>query len=242
MKMNAQRIILKIWAFFIFCFLSIVYCLLPTVSNAQITFEKTFGGSSLDVGSSAQQTSDGGYIITGYTFSYGAGRNDVYLIKTDSSGDTLWTKTFGENAEEFGSFVQQTLDEGYIIVGGKNAFDIGISNFDVYLIKTDGNGLVGVEEGKDNKIIKMQNVKLFQNLPNPFNFRTMIRYQVPIENVISLKIYDLSGRLIETLVDKRQKPGIYQVQWDGKYQSSGVYFYRLTSGDYSETKKLILLK
>ncbi|MDP7512334.1 MAG: hypothetical protein QF587_01145, partial [Candidatus Marinimicrobia bacterium] len=68
-----------------------------TVSFAQVdtAWTKTFGGSADDKGYSVQQTTDSGYIITGYTNTYGSGDYDVYLIKSDSLGDTLWTKTFG---------------------------------------------------------------------------------------------------------------------------------------------------
>ena len=76
----------------------------------------------------------------------------------------------------------------------------------------------------------------------------MIRYQIPFVNNISLKVYDLTGRLMETLVNENQKPGIYQIQWEGKDQANGVYFYRLTTGGldelspYTVTKKMILLR
>ncbi len=101
-------------------------------------WEKTYGGTGLDEGNSVQQTNDGGYIITGYTESFGSGFRDVYLIKTNANGDTLWTKTYGGTGYDDGLSVQQTNDNGYIIAGATNSF--GAVNCDVYLIKTDANG------------------------------------------------------------------------------------------------------
>jgi len=108
--------------------------------NAQITFQKTFGGSTPEAGQSVQQTTDGGYIIAGNTYSFGAGMNDVYLIKTNASGDTLWTKILGGASDDQAQLVEQTTDGGYIIVGYTHSF--GAGNDDVYLLKTDGSGNV----------------------------------------------------------------------------------------------------
>jgi len=99
---------------------------------------KAIGGDTTDVAYSVQQTTDTGYIITGSTQSYGAGKNDIYLIKTDNNGSIEWTKTFGGTENDFGYSVKQTLDSGYIITGA--AISLGSGNFDVFLLKTDNTG------------------------------------------------------------------------------------------------------
>jgi len=110
--------------------------LIKTDPSGTIQWTKTIGGDSSDVGTSVQQTEDGGYIVTGWTNSFSAGDKDVYLIKTDANGDTLWTKIYGGAEDDKGNSVQQTFDGGYIIAGYKEAF----GDADIYLIKTDSLG------------------------------------------------------------------------------------------------------
>ena len=112
--------------------------LIKTDANGTKEWIKTFGGSSGESGESVQQTSDGGYIITGNTLSYGAGKRDVWLIKTDANGTEEWNKTFGGADSDRGNSVQQASDGGYIVVG--STYSYGAGKQDVWLIKTDANG------------------------------------------------------------------------------------------------------
>jgi hypothetical protein len=114
--------------------------LLKTDENGLLLWTKTYGGESMDWGYSVQQTIDNGYIVAGVTNSYGNGDKDVYLVKTNSIGDTLWSKAFGDIDIDFGHSVQQTSDLGYIITGVSTSFENG-DTF-VYLIKTDEDGIV----------------------------------------------------------------------------------------------------
>ncbi len=83
---------------------------------------------------------------------------------------------------------------------------------------------------------------LYQNYPNPFNPSTMIIYQIPAVSHTVLKIYDVLGREVATLVDERKSPGTYEVRFDGSKFASGVYFCQMTAGNYVSTRKLLLLK
>jgi len=112
--------------------------LVKTNVNGDTIWTRTYGGSNNDEGWSVAQTFDGGYIVTGRSHSFGAGESDVYLVKTDALGDTLWTRTYGGSEYDEGYSVAQTSDGGYIVAGGTESF--GAGRYDVYLVKTDAVG------------------------------------------------------------------------------------------------------
>lgn len=88
---------------------------------------------------------------------------------------------------------------------------------------------------------------LYQNYLNPFGFTTTIRYQLPTETDVSLKVYSCIGQLVRTLVSRRQSAGYYETTWDGRDKSNeevtnGIYFYKLQTRDHTQTKKMVLLR
>lgn len=83
---------------------------------------------------------------------------------------------------------------------------------------------------------------LMQNYPNPFNPTTAISYELSANSFVSLKVYDVLGREVGTLVNKVEQPGSYTVTFDASGLASGVYFYKLKAGSYSQTRKLVILK
>jgi len=83
--------------------------------------------------------------------------------------------------------------------------------------------------------------RLDQNFPNPFHPGTSITFSIPKPEHITLDVFDATGRLVQTLEDAEHQPGIYQVEFDGTPFPSGLYTYRLTAGDFQETKQMLLM-
>ncbi|MBL7996435.1 PQQ-like beta-propeller repeat protein [bacterium] len=110
--------------------------LLKTTSSGDSVWFHTYGGGNAEIGNSALQTSDGGFILMGYTRSFGAGMADGYLVKTDANGQFLWQKTYGTTAEDQTWGIKSTSDGGYIITG----FSEAAGYASAYVIKTNANG------------------------------------------------------------------------------------------------------
>lgn len=114
------------------------YLLVKTDSNGDSLWSRTYGGPDADHCFTVKQTFDGGYVLAGYTSSFGAENHDIWLVKTDANGDSLWSRTYGGiNRDECRS-VQQTADGGYIL--GGHTYDLETSNWDFWLVRVDVNG------------------------------------------------------------------------------------------------------
>jgi hypothetical protein len=112
--------------------------LLKTDSAGTYQWNRRYGGNDSDYAWSVQPTSDSGFIMAGQTKSFGAGAEDVYLVKTNSTGDTLWTRTYGGIGRDIARSVQQTDDGGFVVAGYTETFGAGMR--DVYVIKISSNG------------------------------------------------------------------------------------------------------
>jgi hypothetical protein len=123
---------------------------------------------------------------------------------------------------------------------------ISETTFDALNYSTDGViDLISDIQGRPtafNEVLQPKTYALTQNYPNPFNPSTTIEYSVPENAYVSLKIFDMTGREISTLVSKQQETGTYIVNWNASNLSSGVYFYRLDAGNFTATKKMMLVK
>jgi hypothetical protein len=100
------------------------------------------------------------------------------------------------------------------------------------------NDLTNIAEGKSQPVSKFE---LLQNYPNPFNPSTLIPYSIPKPGKVRLSIYDSLGKNIRNLVDEFQNPGNYTVRFDAKDLASGIYFYELKLGQFSEARKMIVM-
>jgi hypothetical protein len=255
--------------------------LIKTNSYGDTLWTKTFGENEFhEEARSVEQTIDGGFILGG-SVSYGEYHSSIWLIKTDSYGDTLWTKTYDRSFQGYLRSLKKTTDDGYVIVGDP-VTSHGWGWLGGWLIRTDSNGdslwtktlectLRDVSEtsdggfiltgyyGDDVVLIKLapdsalvniddnhleiiSDYSLSQNFPNPYNPTTTIKYQIPELSFVTLKVYDLLGNEVVTLVNEEKPVGSYNVKFDATTLPSGVYFYQLRAGSFVETKKMVLLR
>jgi hypothetical protein len=134
-----------------------------------------------------------------------------------------------------------SLSAGNHTLGTFTGLTGGIVMNQVFISDENGNGILTSGGEYENTEIPKE-YSLQQNYPNPFNPVTIIGFQIPKSGITSLKIYDVTGRLIKTLINEFKQAGNYKVEFDAGSVASGVYFYKLTSGDFVSTRKMVVLK
>jgi photosystem II stability/assembly factor-like uncharacterized protein len=136
-----------------------------------------------------------------------------------------------------------TWTPDYTAVGcGLNEVRISRDNKALFGLKDNGGIIMKMLPGSLAPIAKDKKYELKANYPNPFNPTTSISYQIPNSGLVTLKIYDILGKEVVTLVNEVQAAGTFDVQWNASSFSSGAYFYRLTAGNFTETKRMLLVK
>jgi len=106
--------------------------------NGDIDWQKTYGGGHWDMAFSTQETTDGGYVVSGTTSSFGAGDDDVWILKLDSTGNIVWQKTYGGQGPDRGGDIKQTKDGGYVVTGTTASF--GAGSYDIWVLKLNPDG------------------------------------------------------------------------------------------------------
>ena len=196
----------------------------------------TSSSTSADI---VRMTNDDNYIIAGSI------DGDAYTVKVNIDGDIIWEKRVDLGLWEEVVDIQQTSDGGYILVGGKMRGRMYVYG-DIWLIKLSSD-LTDVRKVD----LSLTNYNLEQNYPNPFNPNTKIKYSILQASKVTIKVYDVLGNEIATLVNEEKLAGSYEAEFNageitnrvsaiGGY-ASGVYFYQLRAGSFVGTKKMVLL-
>ena len=202
-----------------------------------------------------------GILINPCTYTYGEVRGGVNCASVNPrflySGDPVtnigWINTYKADQRmmlSVGPFQLQANNPIDIIV----AYTVGRGNDHLNSI-TVARNLVNavineynsnfstITSVEDNSFVNVvSNFMLYQNYPNPFNNRTKIKFQIAKTCNVNLRVYDVLGREVGILVNEEKMPGLYEVEFDGSGFSSGIYFYKLVAGDYSQIRKFVLLK
>ena len=182
------------------------------------------------------RTVGGGYIVTGtYLVS---SRNVAFLIKVDVAGDSLWTLVVdGEGLAEWisGDAACVTPDGGYAMLCTNVHMDGAANNLLVRFAPDQQDSLAYAA-------LNPSDIRLLQNYPNPFNSTTTISYDLNSSNIVRLKVFDLTGRLVTTLIDGSITTGKHEVMFDGAGLASGIYFTRLEAGSKRMTRKMVFIK
>jgi hypothetical protein len=208
--------------------------LIKLYPSGNVEWTSVIGGDRSVRGYDVCETSDHGFAITGTINMDFPKYHQVYLLRTNSHGDSLWSTMCGGDGFDIGRFVHQD-GEGKYIVGG--SWNYSSSNRGFYAIKFAAE-VTSVEE---NHSISNDFI-LHQNYPNPFNPTTTIQYNVPKTSYVTLKIFNLIGQEVARLVNGIEEPGNKTVSFNANGLTSGVYYYRLQAGSFIETKKLLLLR
>ncbi len=197
-------------------------------------------GNVSDVATSIAADNSGYIYVTGYSFVYSqttANFNaDFTTLKYDSDGKQMWITSHNgpQNSQDFPDLV--TVDKrGNVYIAGRSEFN---GRMIVTLIKYKQSRTVGIRD-KENILTKFS---LSQNYPNPFNPSTTIQYSIAMSGHVTIKIFNLQGQEITTLVNEKKQAGEHEVHWNPVDLPSGVYLYHLQTEYFVETKKLVLLR
>ena len=175
-----------------------------------------------------------------YIFSGGLKAGSVYkdILEYNPTSDT-WKSRASIPTGRVGPAACSIGGKIYVL-GGMNISNVRLSTVEEYDPALDTTNIVSVKDGSNSEI--PTTFKLEQNYPNPFNPTTSIEYRVASTEYVTLKVYDVLGREVATLVNEEKPAGTYEIKWNAENLSCGAYFYQLKAGDFVQTKKLILMK
>jgi hypothetical protein len=170
----------------------------------------------------------------------GYGIHDIYISKRKP--DSLWANpinlgpTVNQNFEDV--FPNITPDGLYFFFNTARSGDIGYNPYWISIQYIYNLISIGIKNQTEN----IKDFELYQNYPNPFNPNTNIKFQIKNNEFVTLRVYDIIGKEIATLINEKLQAGTYEIPFSNNQISSGVYFYRIETDNFSETKKMLLIK
>jgi len=197
----------------------------------------TYGGSYAEWAYSIMPTGDDGYLLAGWTTSFGAGFEDVWLVKVNGDGDSLWARSYGGGSNEWAYAIGPSGNGDFLLAGV--TFSFGAGGSDAWLVCVEG---TTSSVTRPMPSIQPYSFVFLPPHPNPFNPTTIASFELRVASYVNLGVYDTAGRLVATLVDGWSEAGTHKATFDGSDLPSGIYLARLTAGDWSAVQKLVLLK
>ncbi|MBK6772260.1 MAG: T9SS type A sorting domain-containing protein [Ignavibacteria bacterium] len=214
-----------------------------TLNNVPVLSLSTIGNN---IFAGTYYSNNGFYLSTNSGINWTAVPTFQTILSFEVSGTNLF-------AGNFSAGVYLSTDNGTSWLNKNQGFPSSIT---INKLLIANNYIFAASQGKSiwrrsySDIIGIKNISteipekysLTQNYPNPFNPETKINYELRVTNYVKLQVYDVVGNEVATLVNEKQSPGTYQVEFDAGSLTSGVYFYRLTSGDFTDTRRMMLIK
>jgi len=189
----------------------------------------TNGGSTWSA--LVSNTTNNIYLVCGVSENSIWAVGDSGMVLHSTNGGLNWLKEFSKTGYDL--FGLEVLNDTTAWICGDNGTVVAIGHPEF---------ITNVYEQENSNIESPTEFELFQNYPNPFNPTTRIKFSIMINAQVTMKIFDILGKEIETLIEEELSPGIYEINWDASILPSGVYFYKLEVGKFSQTKKTLVLK
>jgi hypothetical protein len=212
------------------------FWLVKTDSWGDIEWSRTYGGPDNETCRQVHALGDGGYLLVGSTNSYGAGGNDIWIVRTNANGDSLWSRTFGGSSSDLCRSALLHSDNRFVLGGYTSSFGAGSNDF--YLVQTGPDPSVDADDGFSPLPASVS----LTAYPNPFNPITTLRFTLAESAEIRLVVFDVRGRVVRDVAAGRFPAGDYQREFNGFDLPSGNYFAHLTGNNIVRTQRLVLLK
>ncbi len=208
-----------------------------TDANGDTLWTGAYGGTNRDGCSIVRRTPDNGFLLAGYTYSFGAVGDDFLIVKIDSVGALEWSRHYGRSQwdECYGACVTSSGD--FALAGWTYTAGTG---YDLWLMKIDPT--LPQSSARPPEAVVSNETVLYPSYPNPFNSSSTLSYDLPEAAHVSLTLFDLEGRQVRSLADSFQPAGRHTIPLDATGLASGLYFCRLSAGTYSTSQKVMVVK